>query len=180
MLASALLNLGRDHGRHIGVAVVCAVLGAACFYVPDIQPVPEEPDTPPFLLGFEPDLVIDLREPSVARFAVDAVYDLNDREEIDWVIQMYLTPDAIGPFPLESGTLRPREVQSFEDATEYQGPSAELDRCPLLAQARGDGDIITVDLVLTDPLPESQQREGFEEYSIRYSWRARVVGECDQ
>ncbi len=153
---------------------------AACFYVPKIEPLPEELDTPPFILGFEPDVVVDLREAGTVRFAVDAVYDMNAPEEIDWNIEMYLTPEAIGPFSVGSGTLRQREVQSFPDATEYQGPVVEFERCPTLAQARGDGDVLSVDLILRDPLPLSQRREGFEAYNARYSWRVRVTGECEQ
>lgn len=142
--------------------------------------MPEELDTPPFILGFDPDVVIDLREDGPARFIVDAVYDMNPPEDIDWVAEMYLTPDATRPFPVAADSLRIREVQSFDGATEYEGFEIQLDRCPMMASARGDSSFVTLDLQITDPLPSTQQQEGFEAFTARYTWRVRVVGECEQ
>ena len=70
-------------GRACAASALCAA-STSCFYVPPITPVPTERDTPPFLLGFEAEMTVDLSAASDARFTVDAVYDLNDTEQIDW------------------------------------------------------------------------------------------------
>lgn len=166
-----------------GLLLVGAVLATApaCFYVPPITTAPVDIDSPPFVLGFEPDMVVDLRTAPEVVFAVDAVYDFNDVEEIDWAVSLYLSPEAPFPSEVASGELRPREVQSFPDATEYEGPSTTLDACDTLANAKGPtGTIVTVDLVLTDRVPASQRQDGFEEFRIVYTWRLRFTGECPQ
>jgi hypothetical protein len=162
------------------VSAACIVLGvsAGCFYVPPLEEVPVPLDTPPFVLGFEPDITVDLRSASDVRLAVDAVYDLNAPEDIDWGIRMHLTPEAQFPTEIASGLLRVRETQTFEDATEYDGISALLDACGILVQAKGDGSLVAVELVLNDPLPAAQRREGFEAYRVVYTWRIRTAGEC--
>lgn len=159
-------------------SLLAAAAISACFYVPPISSVPQERDSPPFVLGFEPDVVVDLRSAPQFRLSVDAVYDLNDAEEIDWEFTTFLSPDL--PFTLDSGTLRVRETQSFPDATEYEGPEIAFPACPTLDDARGDGDIVPVTLLLTDVLPVAQRREGLEQFEVRYTWRVRISGECPQ
>lgn len=168
---------GTGHGF---AAASVAVVASGCFYVPEINPVPEELDTPPFVLGFEPDVVVDLRVAEAVRFAADAVYDFNAFEEIDWRFTMFLSPDDAFPFVLDSGELRRRETQAFADVTEYTGPSISLPACQVFEPARGNGSLVALTLTLEDPLPASQRREGFERFEVSYTWRVRVIGECPQ
>lgn len=177
-MAGGLLEQGG--GARCAATVVGALCLSACFYVPPISEVPEELDTPPFVLGFEPDVVVDRREDGELRLSVDAVYDLNEFEQIEWTFWMFLTPNDPGPFPLDSDTLRQRATQSFPDATEYDGPEIVLGACDTLDRAAGGSDVVIVSLELVDPLPASQRREGFEQFSVTYSWRVRLTGECPQ
>ena len=151
-----------------------------CFYVPPIGSAPEEPDTPPFVLGFDPDLVVDLRSGGDLRLSVDAVYDFNEPEDIEWSFRMFLRPDDPATFTLASGRLLLRETQSFIGITEYEGPEIRLSRCPTLDEAAGDADLLFIELVLVDEIPNSQRQDGFEQFEVVESWRIKLTGECDQ
>jgi len=157
--------------------LLVASSGAACFYVPEISERPVQADSPPFVLGFVSDVVVDLGDPARdVVFEIDTVYDLNTTEQLDYRFLVLLQPDD--PRPVEfTGTLLPRPSQTFRGVTEYEGPSLPLRRCraPL---AGAEGTIVTVTLELIDPLPTPQAATGLEAYVIPLTWRARLVGTC--
>ncbi len=167
------------HSSWIGVGAFCAALTAlgACFYGPPINPAPSAADSPPFVLGFSPEIPIDLTEDGEQRFAIDAVYDLNDPEVITYRFLGKLQPNDVEEVAFRAGALQPREIQAFDGVTEYDGPALTLDRCvdPLEG---ADGDIVFVTLELTDELPASQAQDGLEEFVVTYTWRVKLTGAC--
>ena len=151
-------------------------MGAACFYVPSINPIPETPDTPPALVGTDRDGAVDLSVPGSERFEVEVILDVNDPERIRYAFLVEIR--GIGLVPVTSGELDVRETQSFTGVTEYESPLLELQRCQ--APLDGQQATVQVSLVLTDEVPEAQQREGFTEWTVQNTWHLDVTGQCPE
>lgn len=162
----------------VWAAALAAAVTQACFYVPQISEKPASADSPPFVLGFDPDIVVDLSETTdEVTVALDSVYDLNDPETIDYRFLFRLQPDDQRPVQV-TGRLRSAAVQPFSGATAYEGPSLTLRRCrPPLDGS--DGDIVTVSIELIDPLSSAEDLGESDEYIVPLTWRLRLVGSCD-
>ncbi|MCB9507594.1 MAG: hypothetical protein H6698_06765 [Myxococcales bacterium] len=158
--------------------VLAAAACQTCFYVPQISEKPASADSPPFVLGFDPDMVVDLSETTdEVTVALDSVFDLNDPETIDYRFLFRLQPDDQRPVQV-TGRLRSAAVQPFTGATAYDGPSLTLRRCrPPLDGV--EGDIVTVSIELIDPFTSGEDLGDSDEYVVPLTWRLRLVGSCD-
>ena len=162
--------------RAVPTGVVVCVLGSACFYVPQINPVPQTPDAPPALIGTDREETVDLSVPGDERFEVDVILDVNDPETIRYAFLAEIP--GFGELSVLSGELAVRETQSFEGVTEYDSPVWEHPRC----QSPLDGlrDPVTITLVLTDEVPAEQQRDGFSEWTVENTWEISFIGQCPE
>jgi hypothetical protein len=151
-----------------------ALFAHGCFYVPPINPEPETPDAPPALIGVEREEIIDLTIVGNERFGVDVILDVNEPEVIRFAFLAEFP--TIGDVQVSSGELVVRDPQSFTGVTEYESPVWEPERC--VTPLDGLQDTVQITLVVTDEVPDAQKRDGFSEWTILHEWNVSFLGQC--
>ncbi len=171
-MASILHN--SDTASRAALCFLATLFAHGCFYVPPINPEPETPDAPPALIGVEREDIIDLTIPGIERFGAEVILDVNAPEVIRYAFLAEFP--TIGDVQVSSGELVVRDPQSFEGVTEYESPVWEPERC--VTPLDGLQDSVSVTLVLTDEVPDAQQRDGFTEWTIVQEWNVSFLGQC--